>query len=178
MVRKVAKNAMIKNRYTQIPHPVQDTKLKRSASIKDSIKYNTSWKQGDSSFLWDGHQCILNKANKMSGSITKPTKWLVRPAKTQISLGICPVWSESSLSAWRNIGSSVNHRAHCEDSDQTGRMPRLIWVFTWRTDHFVGFVMRRLKCQGQTKRTNNDNYNKSKQKHCLGPNRGSFVKDL
>ena len=23
----------------------------------------------------------------------------VRPAKTQISLGICPVWSESSLSA-------------------------------------------------------------------------------
>ena len=28
----------------------------------------------------------------------------VRPAKTQISLGIRPVWSESSLSAWRNIG--------------------------------------------------------------------------
>ena len=29
----------------------------------------------------------------------------VRPAKTQISLGIRPVWSESSLSAWRNLGS-------------------------------------------------------------------------
>ena len=27
----------------------------------------------------------------------KPTKWPVRPAKTQISLGIGPVWSESSL---------------------------------------------------------------------------------
>ena len=27
----------------------------------------------------------------------------VRPAKTQISLGIRPVWSESSLSAWRNL---------------------------------------------------------------------------
>ena len=27
------------------------------------------------------------------------------------------------------------------DSDQTGRMPRLIWVFAGRTDHFVGFVM-------------------------------------
>ena len=25
--------------------------------------------------------------------MTKPTKWHVRPAKTQISLGICPVWS-------------------------------------------------------------------------------------
>ena len=29
--------------------------------------------------------------------MTKPTKWHVRPAKTQISLGIHPVWSESSL---------------------------------------------------------------------------------
>ena len=31
-----------------------------------------------------------------------------------------------------------------EDSDQTGRMPRLIWVFARRTCHFVGFVIRRL----------------------------------
>ena len=29
-----------------------------------------------------------------------------------------------------------------EDSDQTGQMPRLIQVFTVRTCHFVGFVMR------------------------------------
>ena len=29
----------------------------------------------------------------------------VRPVKTQISLGICLVWSESSLSAWRKLGS-------------------------------------------------------------------------
>ena len=28
-----------------------------------------------------------------------------------------------------------------EDSDQTGRMPRLIWVFAGRTGHFVGFDM-------------------------------------
>ena len=27
-------------------------------------------------------------------------------------------------------------------TDQTGRMPRLIWVFAGRTYHFVGFVMR------------------------------------
>ena len=32
-----------------------------------------------------------------------------------------------------------------EDSDQTGRMPRLICVFTGHTDHFVGFVMWWLK---------------------------------
>ena len=33
----------------------------------------------------------------LSHSITKPTKWHVRPAKTQISLNIRPVWSESLL---------------------------------------------------------------------------------
>ena len=32
--------------------------------------------------------------------------------------------------------------ADSQDSDQTGRMPRLIWVFAGCTYHFVGFVMR------------------------------------
>ena len=35
----------------------------------------------------------------MSRQVTKPTKWQVHPAKTQIRLGICPVWSESLLGA-------------------------------------------------------------------------------
>ena len=62
--------------------------------------------------------------------MTKPTKWPQRPAKTQIS----PVWSESLLSAWGKLGSLATYRAHGEDSDQTGRMPRLlIWVFAGRT---------------------------------------------
>ena len=60
-------------------------------------------------------------------------KMSVRPAKTQISLGIRPVWSESSLSAWRKLGSLADHQAHSEDIDQTGRMPRLIWVLAGRT---------------------------------------------
>ena len=63
----------------------------------------------------------------------KTNKVAVRLAKTQISLGIHPVWSESSLSAWRSLGSSTTHWVHSEDSDQTGQMPRLIWVFTGRT---------------------------------------------
>ena len=76
----------------------------------------------------------------------KTNKVSVRPAKTQISLGIRPVWSESSLCAqWVAKDPSFLH-ADSEDSDQTGRMPRLIWVFAGRTCHFVGFVMRRLKC--------------------------------
>ena len=39
--------------------------------------------------------------------------------------------------AWRNLGSIAFHWAHSEDSDQTERMPRLIWVFAERTSHFV-----------------------------------------
>ena len=33
----------------------------------------------------------------------------MRLAKTQISLDIRPVWSESSLSAWRNLGTLATH---------------------------------------------------------------------
>ena len=65
--------------------------------------------------------------------------------RRQISLGIRPVWSASSLSAWGNIGPLTTYWAHTEDSDQTGRMPRLIRVFAGRTCHFVGFVVRWLK---------------------------------
>ena len=94
---------------------------------------------------------VLELTLSVSRLMTKPTKWHVRPAKTQISLGIRPVWSESSLSAWRELGSLATHWAHSEDSDQTtGRMPRLICVFAGRTCHFVGFVTRRLLYLPQT----------------------------
>ena len=82
----------------------------------------------------------LTLQKHLSHLMTKPTKWHVHPAKTQISLGIRPVWSESSLSAWRKLGSLATHWAHSEDSDQTGQMPRLIGVFAGLTCHFVGFV--------------------------------------
>ena len=75
----------------------------------------------------------------MSCRMTKPRKW---PLRWQISLCIRPVWSESLLSAWRNIVSSATNWAHCKDSDQTGRIPRLIWVFAEHKGHFVGFIMR------------------------------------
>ena len=87
--------------------------------------------------------CLVSKYH-LSRIVTKPTKWHVRPAKTQISLGIRPVWSEYSLCAhWVAKEPSFLH-ADSEDSDQSGRMPRLIWVFAGRTCPFVGFVMRRL----------------------------------
>ena len=67
----------------------------------------------------------------------------VRPAKTQISLGIRPVWSESSLCAqWVTKDRRFLH-ADSEDSDQTGPMPRLIGVFAGRT-----LILLVLSCRG------------------------------
>ena len=81
---------------------------------------------------------------KMSRCMTKQTKWHVRPAKIQISLGIFPVLSESSLCAqWVAKDTRFLHA----DSEDSGRMPRLIWVFAGRTGHFVGFVVQQLKCR-------------------------------
>ena len=72
--------------------------------------------------FWPGQNILLNVVMQIIINSTKivcyvsrvtikPTIWHVRPAKTQISLGICPVWSESSLSAWRNIKSLATHWA-------------------------------------------------------------------
>ena len=56
----------------------------------------------------------------------KTNKMTVRPAKTQISLGIRPVCSESSLCAKWVAEDPMFLHADSENSDQTGRMPRLI----------------------------------------------------
>ena len=72
----------------------------------------------------------------------KTNKMNMRPAKTQISLGICPVWSESSLcTEWVAKDPTFLH-ANSEDSDQTGQMPRLIWVFDGRTLILLVFSCR------------------------------------
>ena len=97
--------------------------------------FSLLWKDliSDFYFSWRGSSILISyelphdKTNKMT----------VRPAKAKISLGI---WSESSLSAWRKFGSLATDWAHSEDSDQTERMPMLIWVFAGLS-HFVGFVM-------------------------------------
>ena len=130
---------------------------------------------------------------ELSRLMTKPTKWHVRPAKTQISLGIRPVWvplnwkvlvtavgdkfilrwqlsrlmTKPTLwlcaqrrlrSAWAFAQSDQSLRcphekiarvlsnplSTSEDSDQSGQMPSLIWVFAGRTCHIVGFVVTRL----------------------------------
>ena len=76
----------------------------------------------------------------------KTNKMTCAPSEIQISLGIRPVWSESSLSAWRKLQFLATHWAHSKDSDQTGQMPRLIRIFAGCKGHFAGFVMLWLIC--------------------------------
>ena len=90
---------------------------------------------------WCCHKIIKRKSPSLpfpkkmylSRNMKKNNKMTVCPAKTQISLGIRPVWSESSLcTQWVAKDQRFLH-ANSEDSDQTWRMPRLIWVFAGRT---------------------------------------------
>ena len=73
----------------------------------------------------------------MSRKMTKPTKWHVRPAKTQISLGIRRVWSESSLcTQWVAKGPSFLHADSEDWSDWADAQadPSLRWAhmpFYW-----------------------------------------------
>ena len=111
-------------------------------NIPDSSLYKQCRPRSDCS--WRRSLIRVYTFCHMSHRMTKPTKWPVRPANTQISLGIRPVWSESLLSAWRKVRSLATYKVHSKDSDQTGRMLRLIWVSVRRTGHFVGLVRWRL----------------------------------
>ena len=73
----------------------------------------------------------------------------VRPAKTQISLGIRPVWSESLLCAqWVAEDPRFLH-ADSEDSDQMGGCPG--WSeSSLRAQPFCWFFMSRLKSPSMT----------------------------
>ena len=73
----------------------------------------------------------------------------VRPGKTQISMGIRPVWSESSLSAWRKLGSLATHWMHSEDWSDSGDAQADLSLRRVHI-HFVDFVMSRLKWWGIT----------------------------
>ena len=50
----------------------------------------------------------------MSRSMTKPTIWPVRPAMTQISLGLRQVWSVIAV-CMKNVGSLSTQKAHSKD---------------------------------------------------------------
>ena len=67
----------------------------------------------------------------------------MRPAKTQISLGIRPVWSESTLcTQW--VAKDLNFlHADSEDWSDTADV-QADQSLRWAQGHFVGFFMRQL----------------------------------
>ena len=69
---------------------------------------------------------------------------LFEPRHDKTNKMACAPSEDSSLTAWWKLGPLATHWAHSEDSDQTGRVPRLIWDFAGRICRFVGFVMSRL----------------------------------
>ena len=69
----------------------------------------------------------------MSRDMTKPTKWVCAQRRLRSAWASIQSNQESSLCAqWVAKDPSFLH-AHSEDSGQTGRMARLIWVFAGRT---------------------------------------------
>ena len=99
--------------------------------------------------------------------MTKPTKWHVHPAKTQISLGIRPVWSESLLCAqWVHVAKNPSflhadswadaqadlslcwvHRPHCWFLSWSGsfglslQAGEAIGINTWTVKDGISFAI-------------------------------------
>ena len=69
----------------------------------------------------------------------------VHPAKSQISLCICVIWSEYSLCVLRITKDPSHLHAATGDSDQTAQMRRRS-VIAGRTCNLVGSAMARLIC--------------------------------
>ena len=74
-------------------------------------------------------------------------KRTVRPAKTRISLGIRPVWSESSLPTCRKLVSLATHQVKRTAKTLIRRADAQADLsLRWAHSHFVGFVMSWLLC--------------------------------
>ena len=82
---------------------------------------------------------------KMSRDTSFSTWLPVRTAKTQINLRIRAVWFESSQGILWVAKDPKHLQADSEDSDQTARMRRLIWVFAARICSPVGNSVPLLK---------------------------------
>ena len=84
---------------------------------------------------------LVTKFTSYEPDHDKPSKMTCVPAKTQISLGIPPTWSESSLCPLCVAKDPNLLQEDSEDSNQTQLMCRLIWIFAGYTGHFVSFVV-------------------------------------
>ena len=97
---------------------------------------------------------FIGHASNLSRSMSKPSKWSVHPAKTSISLGICPVWSESSLCAlwvamdpWSSCGEQRLWSDYRTDAQADLSLRCLHRSFCWfchAQAHVLGFALPQL----------------------------------
>ena len=87
------------------------------------------------------------KNSHLSQCTTKPTIRLMLPVKTQISLHIHTVWSESLLIACVFYSLRAIQRGIKENPCHTGWMYRLTLFFAGYKGRIVGFVMHLLICK-------------------------------
>ena len=74
--------------------------------------------------------------------MTKPTKWVCVQRRLRSAWATAQTDQSSLCTQWVAKDPSFLH-ADSEDSDQTGQMPRLIWVFAGRTA-----ILMVLSCRG------------------------------
>ena len=93
------------------------------------------------------HLCVqkFKYVLNFSRNIRKRTFGYMRQEKIQISRRIRAVWSKSSLDAFW-IAKKGNFLHADNETDQTARIRRLIWIFVGRTSQKVHFLPLPLIC--------------------------------
>ena len=91
-----------------------------------------------------------NAKPQLSRLVTKPTKLPVCPRRLRSAWASAQ--SDQSLRCPHEeaLGPLTTYWVHSSDTEQTGRMPRLIWVFAGCTCRFVCFVIQRLNLNVDT----------------------------
>ena len=84
-------------------------------------------------------QSLLESIN-MSRNMTKPTKWLCAQRRLRSAWASAQSDQSSLYVQWVAKDLSFLY-PESRDTDQTGRMPRLIWFFAGHTCHLFGFVI-------------------------------------
>ena len=85
---------------------------------------------------------LLHSEKQMSHDMAKPTKWVCAQQRLRSAWASTQSDQSSLCAQWVAKDPSFLH-ADSEDSDQAGRMPRLIWIFAGRMA-----ILLVLSCRG------------------------------